>query len=75
MLANVFVISTENLGPDTSKPGPVLGQFERRQWLTKGGTLDGIHEAKALPPFGNGDFEVPTLEEFASSPIEMVPIR
>lgn len=72
-MANILVVGTENLGPDAGKPGPELGQFELRQRLTKRGTLDGIHEAEALPPFGNGDFEVPTLEEFSCSPVEMVP--
>jgi len=73
VLTNILVIGAENLGSDTGEPGPILQLFEWRQRLAKRGTLDGIHEAKALPPFRNGHFEVPSLEEFASSPIEMVP--
>lgn len=72
-MTNILIIGTKNLGPDTGKPGPVLGQFEWCQGLSKRGTLDGVHKAEALPPFRNGDFKVPTLEEFSGSSIEMVP--
>jgi hypothetical protein len=41
--------------------------------LGKSRILNGIHKAKALPPLRNGNFEVPTLEEFPSSSIKVIP--
>lgn len=61
------------MGPNTSEPGPILGLFQGGEFLGECRTLHRIHEAKTLPALGNGDLEVPTLKEFAGSPIEMVP--